>query len=161
MMYSSSVRNPMSLLVVLATTIVLLCSQPCTCRKNYDIPHPHQGVLSPYEAGPFQSLNLDKGDEKELQSGKPVMKQNQGDDLAGGAICVQDVDAPKAAVWSQILDLDSYKGKVPKVNECKNYKVKQNKDGTTTLKTKMVVGVLPGYAVSTTKRRSKKENQNK
>jgi hypothetical protein len=113
------------------------------------MPHPHQGVLSPYGPGPFQSLDLDKGDEKELQSGKPVMKQNQGSELAGGAICVQDVDAPKAAVWSQILDLDSYKGKVPKVNECKNYVVKQNKDGTTTLKTKMVVGVIPGYAVST------------
>jgi hypothetical protein len=104
--------------------------------------------LTPYEAGPFQSLDLNKVDEKELESGKAVMKQQQGSDLAGGAICVQDVDAPKASVWSQILDLDAYKGKVPKVNECKNYVVKQNQDGTTTLKTKMVVGIIPGYAVS-------------
>jgi hypothetical protein len=94
-------------------------------------------------------LDLNTADEKELQAGKPVMKQNQGSDLAGGAICVQDVDAPKDAVWSQILDLDAYKGKVPKVNECKNYVVKTNPDGTTTMKTKMVVGVIPGYAVST------------
>jgi hypothetical protein len=136
--------------IALATFFVLtilFLSQPCTSRKNHDIPHPHQGVLSSYEPGPFQSLDLNKGDEKELESGKPVMKQNRGSELAGGAICVQDVDAPKAAVWSQILDLDSYKGKVPKVNECKNYVVKQNQDGTTTLKTKMVVGVIPGYAV--------------
>ncbi|KAG7344257.1 polyketide cyclase / dehydrase and lipid transport domain containing protein [Nitzschia inconspicua] len=133
--------------VTVATVLVALVScQSCQCRKNYDVPHAHQGVLSPYEPGPFQSLELNKGDEKELEAGKPVMKQQQGSDLAGGAICVQDVDAPKAAVWSQILDLDSYKGKVPKVNECKNYAVQQNADGTTTMKTKMVVGVIPGYA---------------
>ncbi|KAL3905276.1 MAG: hypothetical protein SGILL_009743, partial [Bacillariaceae sp.] len=120
----------------------------CVGRKNRDLPHSHQGVLNSYEPGPFTSLDLDTGDEKELESGKPVMKQVQGtgSELAGGAICVQDVDAPKAAVWSQILDMDVYKGKVPKVNECKNYVVNQNDDGTTTMKTKMVVGVVPGYA---------------
>lgn len=138
-------------IVAAATVLVALLScQSCYCRKNYDVPHEHQGVLNRYDPGPFQSLTLDKGDEKELLAGKPVMKQQQGSDLAGGAICVQDVDAPKAAVWSQILDLDSYKGKVPKVNECKNYVVKQNPDGSMTLKTKMVVGVIPGYAVSLT-----------
>lgn len=128
--------------------MALLSCQTCVGRKNRDVPHPHQGVLNAYEPGPFTSLDLNKGDEKELEAGKPVMKQNQGSELAGGAICVQDVDAPKAAVWSQILDMDSYKGKVPKVNECKNYVVNQNNDGTTTMKTKMVVGVIPGYAVS-------------
>jgi hypothetical protein len=151
----SKSRFSISLVAVTAVLVAFLSCQSCQCRKNYDVPHAHQGVLSPYEPGPFQSLSLNKGDEKELEAGKPVMKQQQGSDLAGGAICVQDVDAPKAAVWSQILDLDAYKGKVPKVNECKNYEVKQNPDGTTTLKTKMVVGVIPGYAVS-----SQNENAN-
>jgi hypothetical protein len=107
--------------------------------------------LTPYVAGPFRSLQLDPTDEQELESGKPVMKQDRSaSDLGGGAICVQDVDAPKEAVWAQILDLDSYKGKVPKVNECKNYIVQQDPEhGTCTLKTKMVVGVIPGYAVRT------------
>jgi hypothetical protein len=149
----TSFRFSDRVLSIATVLVALLSCQSCLCRKDYDVPHAHQGVLSPYEAGPFHSLDLNKGDEKELESGKPVMKQQQGSDLAGGAICVQDVDAPKAAVWSQILDLDAYKGKVPKVNECKNYAVQQNEDGTTTLKTKMVVGVIPGYAVSSANNR--------
>ncbi len=117
-------------------------------KKDRDLPHPHQGLLKPYKAGPFESLKLDSSDEKLLESGKPVMKQTQGGDLGGGAICVQDVSAPKEAVWSQILELDKYKGKVPKVAEAKNYQVQKNSDGTCTIKTKMVVSVLPGYSVS-------------
>jgi hypothetical protein len=144
----TSFKYSVGILSIATILVALVSCQLCQCRRNYDVPHAHQGVLTPYEAGPFQSLDLNQGDEQELESGKPVMKQQQGSDLGGGAICVQDVEAPKSAVWSQILDLDTYKGKVPKVNECKNYVVKQNEDGTTTLKTKMVVGVIPGYAVS-------------
>ena len=120
----------------------------CWSKKNRDLPHEHTGLLKAYEAGPFD-LKLEKDDEKALDAGKPVMKQSETKgEVGGGAICVQDVEAPKEAVWSQILDLDSYKGKVPKVNDCKNYLVKKNEDGTFTVKTKMVVGVIPGYSVS-------------
>jgi hypothetical protein len=134
--------------VVLLILVVL--SVTSTAKKNRDLPHPHAGILSPYEPGPFQDLKLDKNDEKELADGKPVMKQTAPKDgeLGGGAICVQDINAPKKAVWGQILSLDSYKGKVPKVNEAKNYFVRENPDGTTTVKTKMILGVIPGYAVS-------------
>ena len=52
------------------------------------------------------------------------------------------------AVWSQILDLDAYKGKVPKVSKCENYVAKLNEDGTSTMKTEMAVKVIPGYGVS-------------
>jgi len=53
--------------------------------------------LTPYEAGPFQSIDLDKGDEKVLEAGKPIMKQIQdgGEEIGGTVICVQDVAAPK------------------------------------------------------------------
>eukprot|EP00529_Nitzschia_sp_RCC80_P028374 CAMPEP_0113486036 /NCGR_PEP_ID=MMETSP0014_2-20120614/24790_1 /TAXON_ID=2857 /ORGANISM="Nitzschia sp." /LENGTH=270 /DNA_ID=CAMNT_0000379697 /DNA_START=152 /DNA_END=964 /DNA_ORIENTATION=- /assembly_acc=CAM_ASM_000159 len=153
-MLSSSSRGMMKsslpLLWVGACLVVLASSTSCCvfAKKDYNVPHAHSGVLSPYDAGPFTSLSLDDGDEKELTDGKPVMKQNRKDgEMAGGAICIQDVDAPKEAVWAQILDLDKYKGKVPKVNECKNYEVSQNpEDGTCRMKTKMVVGVIPGYA---------------
>ena len=60
---------------------------------------------------------------------------------------VQDVKAPKSAVWNQILDLQSYVGKVDRVRECENYHVKKNDDGRWNIKTKMVVSVLPGYKV--------------
>lgn len=143
-------HRPVAGVAKVGVLLVLLLVGSCSARKNRDLAHPHKGLLESYTPGPFSGAELDVGDEKELQNGKPVMKQNRGgggDELAGGAICIQDVDAPKEAVWSQILDLDAYKGKVPKVNECKNYQVKQNPDGTCTMKTKMVVGVIPGYAV--------------
>ena len=88
------------LLHIKSFVIVILavcCHEPCNGRKSRDVPHGHRGVLKPYEAGPFQSLDLSKSDEKVLDSGKSIMKQNQasGDELGGGAICVQDIAAPK------------------------------------------------------------------
>lgn len=135
----------------LLTLLVLVCLvTPSWSKKDYNSPHSHQGLLKPYEAGPFD-LKLNKKELDTLGSGRPVMIQpppKEGE-LGGGAICVQDVEAPKEAVWAQILDLDSYKGKVPKLNECKNYYVKKNDDGTFSIKTKMVVGIIPGYSVRT------------
>ncbi len=85
------------------------------------------------------------------------MKQlpgDDGDELAGKAICIQDVAAPKKAVWNQILDLNSYKGKVSGLKECKNYLFKVNsREGTVKIKTKMVIGVMPGYSVRSSCRR--------
>lgn len=131
----------------IAAVLAVVCCHTCSGRKNRDVPHTHRGVLSSYEPGPFEALDLSKSDEKILDAGKSIMKQTQGegDELGGSSICVQDVEAPKEAVWSQILDLDAYKGKVPKVSECKNYVAKLNDDGTSTMKTKMAVKVLPGY----------------
>ena len=111
-----------------------------------------QGKLPPYSPGPFDVLKLGPKDEEALSQDKAVMKQIPGEggkgNEGGRAICIQDVNAPKDAVWNQILDLDHYVGKVNKLKECKNYFVKKNKDGTSTIKTKMVVGVIPGYSVS-------------
>lgn len=144
-MKTSSIHSVLpSLFTVLLLLAAVLC---CSGKKsNRDVPHSHQGLLKPYEAGPFTALKLDSKDEKLLDGGKPVMTQiREKDSLEGTSICVQDVEAPKEAVWSQILDLDSYKGKVPKVSECKNYVAKLNEDGTSTMKTEMAVKVLPGY----------------
>jgi len=121
-------------------------------KIDYNKPHPHGAILPPYEPGPFKDLSLNKSDEKKLAEGKSVMKQSMPDpnaeNPAGGAICVQDIEAPRDAVWSQILDLDKYTKKVSKVQESKNYFVQQMKDGCYNIKTKMVMGVMPGYKVS-------------
>lgn len=119
-------------------------------KRDRNAAHSHQGILKPYKPGQFENLELGKKDEKHLQSGKPVMKQvmpNNPDEEAGTAICIQDVNAPKPAVWNQILDLDSYKGKVPKVKECHNYVVRKNADGSHSIKTMMKLGIMPGYSV--------------
>lgn len=130
---------------------LLLLVDLISARKSRDLPHPHKGILSPYQPGPFSALRLDSADQQALASGKPVLKQSQskGEGAAtGGAICVQDIQAPKDQVWEQILGLNAYKGKVPKVNECTNYCDVKTNDGTRNIKTKMVVGVIPGYSVS-------------
>ncbi len=92
-------------------------------------------------------MDLSSSDESALSSGNSVLRQIPSEDPkeGGRAICVQDIKAPVGNVWNQILDLDRYCGKVPKLKECKNYLVKPNEDGTRTILTKMVVGVLPGY----------------
>ena len=121
-------------------------------RKDLNRAHPHQGILKPYTAGPFENIKLGKKDEAALEAGKPVMKQVMPDqskgEEGGTVLCIQDVHAPKPAVWNQILSLDSYKGKVPKVKECHNYVVRKNADGSHTIKTLMKLGVMPGYSVS-------------
>jgi len=146
-------NNNMSITRLLLALILaaICCTTPTDGKKDYNKPHGHGSILPPYEPGPFKSLSLNKSDEKKLAEGKSVMKQSMPDandeNPAGGAICVQDINAPRDAVWSQILDLDNYKKKVSKVLESKNYRVQQERDGTYNIKTKMVMGVMPGYKV--------------
>jgi hypothetical protein len=133
-----------SLLSLSSTTTLV------TAKKDHNLPHPHRGILKAYSPGAF-NVKLSRQDEATLAQGQSVMKQTMPskDDVSGSAICIQDVMAPKECVWKQILDLDSYHGKVPKLNVAKNYFVGNNRDGTRTIKTKMVIGVMPGYAVRT------------
>lgn len=153
----SSARQPFSSVLLLAFTLLLLLATNHPCchakRKNRNAPHPHRSELTPYEPGPFHSLKLTAKDEAKLAKGDAVMKQIIPDDPteSGSAICVQDVRAPLPAVWYQILDLDNYKDKVGKLKEQKNYFVQKQSDGRYTIKTKQVLGVLPGYSVRHTK----------
>lgn len=144
-----SYRTPLSLLLSLLL-LSLHRTPTTTARTNRNAPHGHTGKLPPYTAGPFTDLLLSPSDESLLARGKPVMKQipypPEEEREGGRVICVQEVDAPKPAVWNQILGLDSYVGKVAKLKECRNYFVGAGReDGTVQVKTKMVIGVLPGY----------------
>jgi len=131
--------------------VLLLVLSSCStgiveAKTDRNMAHPHNGKLSPYKPGDFDShKKLQKSDEAQLAKDQPVMKQMGGGE-GGKAICIQDVDAPRAAVWNQILRLDDYVGKVSKLKECRNYFLQRHRDGKSTIKTKMVVGVLPGYA---------------
>lgn len=144
--------NRISFKFLLIATILLSVSVSVCGRKERNVPHGHHGLLRAYEAGPFD-LSLKASEEQDLSSGKAVMKQvmpTKGeDDSGGGVFCVQDIAAPKQAVWNQILRMDEYTKKVAKVIECKNYEVQRNKDGSITMKTRQKLGVLPGYSVST------------
>jgi hypothetical protein len=135
---------------LLLALLLLRCSWSEARGKDRNQPHPFKGVLKPYEPGPFD-ISLSASDESKLESGQPVMKQTlpskEDPEAGGGAICVQDVMAPPSLVWEQILDLNGYKGKVPKVLTSQNYYTGKDGDGSERIKTKMVLGVLPGYSV--------------
>lgn len=90
---------------LLLSLVAVIATMTCEAKIDRNQPHEHTGKLTPYSPGPFPNLKLTSQDEAELAQGKPVMKQSQGDGNSGGAICVQDINAPKAAVWNQILDL--------------------------------------------------------
>ena len=143
--------NRLAFFSLLIAAIVL-----CVCgRKDRNVPHGHIGILKAHAPGPFE-VELQASDEQVLSSGKSVMKQvmpKPGEtDSAGGVFCVQDIEAPKEAVWNQILGMDEYERKVAKVLECKNYEVSKNENGSITIKTRQKLGVLPGYSVSTSRR---------
>ena len=141
-------------------------------KVDRNLPHGHRGKLQPYPPGPFVGLILTKEDEKTLDNGDSVMKQTIPSDgssstsTGGAAICVQDVQAPITALWSQILHMEEYPKKVNKVLKCENYYIQPEeqeqvknfvpqlpvkKDYTILrIKTKQVLGVLPGYSVNIT-----------
>lgn len=138
--------------VVSLLIATILVSTTCvTGKKDRNAHHGHNGVMpSYYEPGPFD-LSLKASDESALSSGKSVMKQSMPEkgkeESGGGVICVQDIEAPKQAVWNQILRMDDYVKKVPKVLECKNYDVHRGPSGNIIMKTRQKLGVLPGYSV--------------
>lgn len=140
----------LSLLLPLLLAFISISSVVDAKKVNRNAPHVHNGKLAPWSPGPFDVLELTKQDEDDLSKDKSVMKQiaaEEGGASGGRAICVQDVRAPKSAVWNQILDLDHYVGKVNKLKECKNYAVKKKEDGSGwQIKTKMLIGVMPGYS---------------
>ena len=153
----------LSLCVVFTTVVVVVVVE---AKVDRNAPHGHRGKLSPYPPGPFVGLILTKDDEQTLERGDSVMKQTLPTDdshsSGGAAICVQDVHAPITAVWAQILHMEEYPNKVNKVLKCENYQVqeedeeKEEEKGTNKqhvpkkilrIKTKQVLGVLPGYSV--------------
>lgn len=143
-------NNNLLFLNLLLISLILFVGEFTPCKadnSNRNRPHIHNGVLPQYTPGPFKELVLERNDEKSLEDGKSVMKSipSSTGEKGGRAICVQDIEASKDAVWNQILNFNSYVGKVDKLKECKHYFMKRNPDGTTTIKAKFVVGVLPGY----------------
>lgn len=82
--------------------VALLVATCCESKKNLDAPHIHRGVLSSFEPGPIEDIELGEEDEKTLKDGKPVMKMTQGEDLGGTSICVQDIEAPKVGCFLHV-----------------------------------------------------------
>lgn len=86
-------------------------------------PHPHQGVLKPYNGAPPRPT-LTPDELAKLAEGKAVLKQEQtatGDGAGGRGIAIQDIHAEPATIWSRITDYAAYPRMVDNVKECAPY----------------------------------------
>lgn len=82
-------------------------------------PHPHQGIVAPYEGVP-PTPNLDAEDLAKLTAGEAVQKQFKGGS-GGRGMAIQDIHAPVDVVWGRIMDYASYPEMVDNVKLCEVY----------------------------------------
>ncbi|KAJ8608972.1 hypothetical protein CTAYLR_008965 [Chrysophaeum taylorii] len=111
---------------------------PLALAAEFGVPHPHRETREPFTATtPFPKLS--STDLATLSEGNVVLKQTNGKS-SGVGVAVEDVAAPPAIVWSQLLSFETYPSKVPRVKVCENYAASARE-----LKTRFVVHVCPGY----------------
>lgn len=104
---------------LLSTLLLLLIASPALAADATQ-PHPHQGVVEPYEGEPpVPELTAD--DKAKLAEGKAVLKQSKRGDDGGRGVAVQDVHAPPEVVWSKITDYPRYPDWVDGVYETEVY----------------------------------------
>jgi len=111
-----------------------------TWAADPDQPHPHQGILVPYEPGPFHIELNDKQREK-LATGKIVHMTIRKEDKAGTGIGVVDIATSPDIVWSRIMSFDHYAEWIKPVKFCSIYA----QSGDTTRTHTQVKGFLYKY----------------
>jgi len=85
-----------------------------------DKPHPHRGILTPYEVEPlFIALNAEQLEK--LAEGKIVHMTIKKKDTGGTGIGVVDIAAPPEVVWSRITGFDHYAEWIGPVKFCNVY----------------------------------------
>jgi hypothetical protein len=104
-----------------------------------DQPHPHQGILQPYDVMP--EVTLDAEQLEKLADGDIVIMTVENDEGDGRGIAVIDIGAPPDVVWSRINGFEHYPDWVGPVKECEVY---ARTDSTTFTRTK-VSGFLYKY----------------
>lgn len=113
--------------------------------SNFNRPHHHQGVVTPYEPkAPDMKLNNEALNL--LKKGK-TYKSQTSEGGSGRGIVVVDILAPTATVWSRILDFDNYNKMVTGVVQSSNYNVVKHKPSRSnnflseTIYTRMKIGL--------------------
>ncbi len=86
-----------------------------------DQPHPHQGILKPYE--PIKpTFDLDAEQLERLAKGKLVSMTIEDEESGGTGIGIIDIAAPPAVVWSRIKGFEHYPEWVGPVKKCEVYR---------------------------------------
>jgi hypothetical protein len=108
-----------------AATVLLILMVPIAAEAaDPGKPHPHQGVLTPYEAGPVE-IELTEDQLKRLGEGKLVIMTIESEG-GGRGLGIQDVAAPPDTVWSRIKSFRMYPEWVGPVKECEIYAEQEN-----------------------------------
>ena len=83
-------------------------------------PHPHQGILPPYEPVALDFI-LDDDQLEELADGDLVQMTIEDEETGGTGIGVIDIAAPTDTVWSRIMGFEHYPEWVGPVDFCEVY----------------------------------------
>jgi hypothetical protein len=83
-------------------------------------PHPHQGILPPYEPVPPEIV-LDEKQRERLADGKIAIMTIEAEDTGGTGIGAVDIAATADIVWSRITGFDYYSLWVEPVKICEVY----------------------------------------
>ncbi len=83
-------------------------------------PHPHRGILPPYDPVPMDIV-LDEEQLEELVDGEIVQMTIENEEGGGRGIGVIDIAAPMDTVWSRITGFEHYPEWVGPVDLCEIY----------------------------------------
>jgi hypothetical protein len=113
-------RGTGGILTLALTFLVTSATGPASMAADPGTPHPHQGVLEPYQPVP-PTVSLDEGQQKRLAEGKLVIMTIEKEDSGGTGIGVIDIAAPKDIVWSRIMGFAHYPEWIGPVKFCEVY----------------------------------------
>lgn len=88
-------------------------------------PHPHQGLLKPYEPGTIK-VELTADHHEKLAQGDLVIITIEDEDTGGRGIAILDIEAPPQVVWSRIRGFEHYAEWVGPVKEAEVYRTEGN-----------------------------------
>ena len=126
--------------IVFWTVVFSILAASCAGAADAGKPHPHQGVLAPYEPVPLD-IALDQEQLERLADGKLVIMTIEAEESGGTGIGVIDIAAPAAVVWSRITGFEHYPEWVGPVKFCEVY----HQAGDTTNSHVKISGFLYSY----------------
>ena len=128
------------------TQIIFLCLVSLLLGVDPKKPHPHTGIIDPFQPGPPPALSSSEA--AGLNAGKPVQKSVEMPNGTGGrALAVFDIPAPPDVVWDCINDIKNYPKMVPGVAETQIYDTGSLRGGGTMTRAKYTLALL-GYRIS-------------
>ena len=105
--------------LALAASALLLAAPATGIAADAGRPHPHRGVVAPFDGRP-EIAPLDDEQRAALARGIAILVTLEGDE-GGRGMAIQDVRASAETVWRRIGAFGEYPRMVPHVEECEIY----------------------------------------